>query len=61
MIYDKLIIMQINQVKKKRKKRNHISNKSPFDNLTQTVPENTSYTVVDHLKSQKTHDYNFPG
>lgn len=53
--------MQINEVKKKKKKRNHISNKSPFDNLTQTVPENTSYTVVDHLKSQKTHDYNFPG
>lgn len=50
--------MQINQVKKKG---NQISKKSHFDNLTQTVPENTSYTVEDHLKSQKTHDNNFPG
>lgn len=53
--------MQINQVKKKKQKRNHISNKSHFDNLTQTVPGNTSYTIVDHLKSQRTLDYNFPG
>lgn len=44
--------MQINQ----GKKRNQISNKSHFDNLTQTVPQNTSFIVPDNSQYQTEHD-----